>query len=49
MKKAIDGSPQFTRVSSSRRYKFRVVVSLSFDDGSMIMISSRAKSYKIMR
>ena len=49
MKKVTDGSPQFTRVNSSRRYKFKVVVSFSFDDGGVIMISSRAKTYKIIR
>jgi hypothetical protein len=48
MKKVIDSSTRFMRVSSNR-IKFGVVVSFSFDGGSMSNDSSRAEMNKIIR
>jgi hypothetical protein len=46
MEKIIDCSPQFARVSSSRGYECRVVISFGFNDGSMVVISGRSEAYK---
>jgi len=49
MKKYIDIFPKLTRISRAGWNERRVKGSFSFDDGSMIMVSSRVQVFKIFK